>query len=530
MVSARAFPSSPVQIRRMSYFDTCTGPLPGAAFRLSNSSGRDAPTLARAHRPNRRVWLTAVWVLAVGLSEPAWAEEGTDLERTAERGPVASQSLSAPVEDRANSDTAPLPGDPITLRLLLSRSACRNTPTPCLFLKVEYAAQERTPRDRPPLNIALVLDSSASMAEERKLPYTLEAARMVIENAADSDILALVAFNNQAIVLSGAGRVVNKPFLLHRLDEIAPDNYTNLSAGLLEGIAQVSANSAAVQVKHVLLLTDGQANRGETSSAALRHIAQQAKRRGIGVSTFGVGSDFNEKLLADVATGGGGRYVYVGTPEEIPTAFQNELHGLLEVVAQNAVIEIAVLSAEIGRVYGQLLDEPTSLHKLVIGDLRATERGFILAELKSSTPDGTASLQADVRLVFDAPEAGARLSREASVRGPASSAPEDRGVALLSATLEALETADLAAQGLDVERYRVAKVSFERLYAEARGFAMRNRDQELLNQTFVLKHFMEELTAAENEGLLHGHQAARSRLQKESHYLRYLLTHHGPGS
>ena len=59
---------------------------------------------------------------------------------------------------------------------------------------------------------------------------------------------------------------------------------------------------------------------------------------------------------------------------------------------------------------------------------------------------------------------------------------------------------------------------------------MNKRDQELLNQTFVLKHFMEELTAAEKEGLLHGHKEARARLQKESHYLRYLLTHHRPGS
>lgn len=58
---------------------------------------------------------------------------------------------------------------------------------------------------------------------------------------------------------------------------------------------------------------------------------------------------------------------------------------------------------------------------------------------------------------------------------------------------------------------------------------MRSRGQELLNQAFVLKHFMEELTAAEKEGLLHGHSEARARLQKESHYLRYLLTQHRPG-
>lgn len=517
MATACEFRLSRVRVRRMLCSDACVSPSSAAAAdSLSECRGR------KARAPVSRtfaIWLIAAAALSVTPSEVA---------RSAER--PESQPVAVPAEEKATANPAPNAADPITLRVLLSRSACRNAPTPCLFLKVEYAAQERTRRARPPLNIALVLDNSGSMAEARKLPYTIEAARMVIENATDRDSLALVAFNDQAIVLSGAGRVVNKPFLLHRLDEIAPENYTNLSAGLLEGIAQVSANSANDQVKQVLLLTDGQANRGETSRAALRNIAEQAKRRGIGISTFGVGSDFNEKLLAEVATGGGGRYVYVGTPEEIPTAFERELHGLLEVVAQNAVLEIKVSGVEIGKVYGQLLDERTSSHRLVIGDLRATERGFVLMELRPLRSDSTASLDADVRLVFDDPQAGARLSRVASVRGPASAASDDRAIALLAAILEAVETAELGAQGLDVERYRWAQTSFERLYQEARGFAMNKRDQELLNQTFVLKHFMEELTAAEKEGLLHGHKEARARLQKESHYLRYLLTHHRPGS
>ncbi len=54
--------------------------------------------------------------------------------------------------------------DPITLRVLLSRSGCRDAPASCSLLKVEYAAEARTRRERRPVNIALVLDSSGSMA------------------------------------------------------------------------------------------------------------------------------------------------------------------------------------------------------------------------------------------------------------------------------------------------------------------------------------------------------------------------------
>ena len=107
---------------------------------------------------------------------------------------------------------------------------------------------------------------------------------------------------------------------------------------------------------------------------------------------------------------------------------------------------------------------------------------------------------------------------------------EDESVTLLAAVLDAVERADSAALGLDIERYRQAQTAFEPLYRRAHDLALRSRDQDLLNQTFVLKHFMGELAAAEQEGLLHGHREAQEKLKKESQYLRYLLAHHRPES
>lgn len=210
-----------------------------------------------------------------------------------------------------------------------------------VLVRVDYAATGKAPAERPRLGIALVIDRSGSMAEDSKLPYALAAARWVIDNLADGDMLSIIAFGDHATVVSAAGRVVNKPFLLHRLDEISPLGSTNLSAGLLEGIAQVGGTGSAGQVKQVLLLTDGLANRGETNPANLRRIAERARAQGIGVSTMGVGTQFNEAALADIAAAGGGRYTYFKTAEQIPSAFRDELHGLLPPVAQNMTIELS---------------------------------------------------------------------------------------------------------------------------------------------------------------------------------------------
>lgn len=433
-------------------------------------------------------------------------------------------SAGAPEAVKNAQPSAPVTQDePVALHATLGRASGRGT----LLLKVDYAVTAPARADRPPLNVALVLDSSASMAEARKLPYTLDAARWVIENLARRDSIAMVAFNDTATVLSGAGGAVNKPFLYHRLDEITPQNYTNLSAGLLEGIAQVGVHGAEGQVRQVFLLTDGQANRGETDPAALRRIVQEAKARGIGVSTFGVGGDFNESLIASMAAAGGGRYTYVKSPEQIPTAFKDELHGLLQVVAQNVTLEVSVADGEISKVYGQLRDDAVASTRVVIGDLRVTESGFFLAELRPLRPGS--ALGADVRLVYDDPQIGKRVRRAVNLQVSAGAQFEDESTAVLAAVLDAVERADSAAQGLDVELYRQAQASFDQLYPRARELALRNRDQNLLNQTFVLKHFMGELAAAEQEGLLHGHREAQEKLKKESHYMRYLLTHHRRG-
>lgn len=493
-------------------------------------------TASNAMRVSGLALLIAVGGCAVDqpMANRADPWPGSESRPTAIQAIDGSSDVSAARSGARPSETATpftasqsMAHGPVALRVLLSRTEPDKPRPQRLLLRVDYVATANAPVDRPRLSIALVIDRSGSMAEDRKLQYALAAARWVVDNMADDDMLSIVAFGDQATVLSAAGRVVNKPFLFHRLDEISPLGSTNLSAGLLEGIAQVTDTGTADRVKRVLLLTDGLANRGETNPATLRRIAERAKTQGVGVSTMGVGTQFNESLLAEIAAAGGGRYTYVKAAEQIPSAFKDELHGLLRAVAQNMAIEVTLMGGAIGKVYGQLLDQPARSYKLAVGDLRATESGFLLAELEPSS-DGTGqSVQVDVRVIFDDPQAGGRVGRMVRVPSPDDGVlGEDPSVTMVAAILDALERADAALRGFDAERYGQAKVLFERLHERAREQAIRTRDQQLLNQAFVLKHFMAELAAADREGSFHGHREARDKLTKESHYLRYLLTHH----
>ena len=403
-----------------------------------------------------------------------------------------------------------------------------------LVLKVDLTAVSPASK-RPPLNLALVMDRSGSMADKGKFEYAIDAARLVVGNLSDRDVVSLIAFNEQAVVISPAGRAVNKRFLTHRLHELGPTGFTNLSAGLLEAFAQIDASAAEGQTKRVIVLTDGLANRGIIDSDKLRRLVAAAHKRKIGISTLGVGTEFDGTLLKAMAEAGGGRYTYVKAPDQIPGAVSRELAGLLAVVAQNVKLEVrADSNTRVARIQGQPVKGAPPSVPFGIGDIRTGERGIFLVDLAPQLFAKGQTAGASVVLTLDRPDTGRRERKTLHVvasftRETAQvQKSEDQGIHLYAKILSVVEKAEDAVLGLDIDGFREATTLFSRYHEQVRRHALRTRDQMLLNQAFMLKHFMAELDAARRSGLLHGHGEAAAALKKTIEYRRYLRQHHRP--
>ena len=82
-----------------------------------------------------------------------------------------------------------------------------------MVLKVDLHGLAQGAPSRQPLNLAQVIDRSGSMNEDQKFTHAMQAARLVVENLSNRDIVSLIVFNDRALVLSPAGRAVNKDFL-----------------------------------------------------------------------------------------------------------------------------------------------------------------------------------------------------------------------------------------------------------------------------------------------------------------------------
>ena len=440
---------------------------------------------------------------------------------------IASAQPEAYAQSNARDD------GPVVMRATLSHEAYTASYPEALSLKIVLAAGvHQMSQQRPPLNLALLIDRSGSMADEGKIEYAMQAARLVVENLSQRDIVSVIAFSQKATVLSPAGLVVNRQFLDHRLDEVVAEGWTNLSAGLLEAFAQIDGKATEGQTKRVIVLTDGKANRGVTDADKLRRLVDSARRRGIGVSTMGCGEEFDEQLLMALADAGGGRYTYIRSPEQIPDAMSAELGGLLHVMAQNVTVVVAVQTGlDIAGVDGWSV-EPSSSFKFDLGDVREGDRSVLLLKLAPRDFVVGEVARIECTLSFDRTDTGERQRRvvrmeavmlddESLVRQSA-----DQGVVLYTDIIDAVSTAEQAVLGLDEDSFRDAARLFEQHYEAARRFAIDTRDQQLLNQTFMLKHFMTELAVASETGLVHGHEGARRQLTRELEYQRYLRTHH----
>src|SRR5262245_40904159 len=198
------------------------------------------------------------------------------------------------------------------------------------YLLVE--AEAGTPTEALPLNFCLVLDPSGSM-KGAKLTALKDATKRVIELLAPTDIVSIVLFDETVEVLAPATPAADRAALTALVDRIEESGGTAMSGGLAAGQAELRKNLSPDRVSTMLLLTDGQAWGDEDQCRA---IAAELGREGIKLTALGLGSEWNEKLLDNLADATGGLSDYIANPEHIHLFFQRALRAAQGTVATDA--------------------------------------------------------------------------------------------------------------------------------------------------------------------------------------------------
>jgi Ca-activated chloride channel family protein len=198
-------------------------------------------------------------------------------------------------------------------------------------------AAESSSRLETPLNLTLVLDHSNSMNGAR-LEKVKIAAHQIIDNLKPTDVIAVVSFNDRATVVIPATPARDKPALKARITMMTASGGTEIYHGLNAGVEQVRKHFSVDFVNHVLMLTDG---RTYGDQAQCLELASDAAREGISISAMGLGSDWNDEFLDQLAGKTGGRSEYISSAGAVVKFLDDHVRQLSNSFAERVKLSLA---------------------------------------------------------------------------------------------------------------------------------------------------------------------------------------------
>jgi Ca-activated chloride channel family protein len=224
---------------------------------------------------------------------------------------------------------------------------------------------------RLPLNLCLVLDHSTSMKGAR-LQQVKEAARYIVDQMTPQDVLSLVVFSDRAEVILPGQQGFDKVAAKIVINNLRAGGGTELLQGFELGLQEVKRWHGKGVMSHLTLLTDGQTYGDDRECLEL---ARNAGEEQITLTTIGIGSDWNDQLLDEMAklSGPQGSSIYIDSSARIAEVFNKRIRDLESTFAHNLIMSVHLTDklslAEVFRVSPQIDRLPWSEGRVAVGSL-----------------------------------------------------------------------------------------------------------------------------------------------------------------
>jgi len=193
--------------------------------------------------------------------------------------------------------------------------------------------------DVPPSNLVFLLDVSGSMNDPRKLPLLKDALRILVNQLATKDRVAIVVYaGSSGLVLDSTN---NRGEILNALNNLEAGGSTNGGQGIQLAYRVALDNFIQGGNNRVILATDGDFNVGLTGDDELVKLIEAKRWSGIFLSVLGFGTgNTNDSMMEKLADKGNGNYAYIDSQEEARKALGEQVAGTLYTIAKDVKIQV----------------------------------------------------------------------------------------------------------------------------------------------------------------------------------------------
>ena len=278
------------------------------------------------------------------------------------------------------------------------------------YLLLEITPTEVVASVQMPLNFSLVLDVSGSMGG-RKMRRLKEAVNLVIDSLSPQDFISVITFSTTSKTLFNSRTVADATqaeVLKEQVDKLKARGGTNMGPAMKAGLKEVTKRWAIDRVNRVVLLTDGETTKEEACHKEAAHAAQLS----IPMIGLGIGHDWNEDLLLQIADKSGGQADYIADANEVTQYFQNTMQAMQATVVKNGQLTLRLVNGvqarKVWRVVPLISDlgyKPLSERHVTVplGELEKKGQVLLIELMLSPRQAGTYRI-AQAEISYDVPQ------------------------------------------------------------------------------------------------------------------------------
>ena len=260
-----------------------------------------------------------------------------------------------------------------------------------------------------PLNLSLVLDKSGSM-QGKKIQNLREAAKLVVDRLGPQDTISIVAFSDRKYLIAeqpaghrqGRTQEKDRPHpRWRRHGHLGRHGPGAGRAGKGAGARPRQPHAAADRWPDLW-------RREAVQEAGARRPAT----KGIVVNALGLGDDWNEDLLDEIAEASGGVADFIDSPDKIVTFFDQAVKSMQDTVVQNAQMVLRLANGITPRQVWQVLPMISNLGyrplsdrdvQVTLGELEKGQPRSLLVELLVSPRPAGRYRIAQAEISYDVP-------------------------------------------------------------------------------------------------------------------------------